>query len=195
MPSADGILTSGERQRGKQPGKRRRHRKSRGRLIGLIGFFCVLAVGGLLAALLNRGSSTQPTVATWRRTLLRIVSPFLLLFSVGNHIQPNVVHVFEHGLFRGARFSAADGLDNGRVKAPDTLFFVIKRNNNGQFGASQHGNRRLPRNKENGMIRHSPASNRDLRHVTDVPIHAGVPARPEFVYISTKGGLRHVDLF
>jgi hypothetical protein len=63
VPSADGILTSGERQRGKQPGKRRRHRKSRGRLIGLIGFFCVLAVGGLLAAVLNRGSSTQPTVA------------------------------------------------------------------------------------------------------------------------------------
>jgi len=62
VPSADGILTSGERQRGKQPGKRRRHRKSRGRLLGLIGFFCVLAVGGLLAAVLNRGS-TKPLVA------------------------------------------------------------------------------------------------------------------------------------
>lgn len=62
MPSADGILTSGERQRGRQPGKRRRRRKSRGWLLGLIGLVCVLAVGGLLAAVLNRGS-TKPTVA------------------------------------------------------------------------------------------------------------------------------------
>ena len=62
MPSADGMLTSRESQRRKQPGRRRRHRKGRGRLFGLIGFFCILGVGALLAAILSEGS-TKPTVA------------------------------------------------------------------------------------------------------------------------------------
>ena len=62
MPSADGTLTSWKIQRGKQPGRRRRHRKRRGRLFVFVGFFCILGVGALLAAILSKGS-TKPTVA------------------------------------------------------------------------------------------------------------------------------------
>jgi Glycosyl hydrolase family 26 len=62
MPSSEGMLTSRERQRGKQPGKRRRHRKNRGWLLAIIGFFCILGVGGVLAAVLSSGSA-KPTIA------------------------------------------------------------------------------------------------------------------------------------
>ena len=53
----------GKCQRGKQPGRRRRrHRRGRGRLFVLVGFFCILGVGALLAAILSEGS-TKPTIA------------------------------------------------------------------------------------------------------------------------------------
>src|ERR1700761_573616 len=62
MPSADGTLTSWKSRSGKQPGRRRRPRKPRGRLFVLAGFFCILVVGALLAAILSEGG-TKPTIA------------------------------------------------------------------------------------------------------------------------------------
>jgi Glycosyl hydrolase family 26 len=63
MPAAGRVRPDEEGSRGVQPGRRRRHRKSRGPLLAFAGVVCILAVGALVISLMGNGSTAKPPIA------------------------------------------------------------------------------------------------------------------------------------
>ena len=76
MHPAERPLPNEERPREAQPGRGRRRRKSRGRLLAVVIVVCILAVGGLVVSLMGTGSTAKPPIAAADSKAHCITLPF-----------------------------------------------------------------------------------------------------------------------
>jgi Glycosyl hydrolase family 26 len=76
MHPTERPLPNEERPRGAQPGRGRRRRKSRGRLLAVVIVVCILAAGGLVVSLMGTGSTVKPPIAAADSKAHCITLPF-----------------------------------------------------------------------------------------------------------------------